>query len=169
MSLITRFAALATVSFAACVVGHYPAISLGQTKVAFQSPPAGTNLVAVMPDRARVGWWVLPADSSWFANGFSGNFLVIEQRWLIAPGTSVDADCTVAPPIGQVAELMPLDQFEGALARHSFLDVAGARTISLAPHPLSGSKPQVNIRALLLAHEDPLIDPVVVHIRLVAF
>lgn len=169
MPLISRFAALATASFAASLVGHPSAISRAQSKAAFQSLAAGTNLVAVMPDRVRVGWWVLPADSSSFANGFSGNFLVIEQQWLIATGTSVDADCTVAPPIGQVAELMPLEQFDGKLAPYSFLDGAGATTISLNPHLLFGGQAQANVRALLLAHRDPLIDPLVVHIRLLAF
>ena len=125
--------------------------------------------MAVMPQAAHVGWWVLPAEPSWFANGYSGNLLVIEQRWTTARGTSVNADCTVTPPLGEVAELIPLEQFDGEAVPRGFLEPAGTRTIPLAVNlPLSG-KPLVNLRALVVTHSEALREPILLHIRLVAF
>ncbi len=169
MALIFRFSVLVTISFAVALIAPDPGVSRAQSGAATQSFSTGTNLVAVMPDTAQIGWWVLPADQSWFAGGFSGNLLIVEQRWLIAPGVSVDADCSVAPPVGEVAELMPLEQLDGEQASSSFLASAGARTISLSAHLDSSGKPQVSLRALLLAHTDPLTEAIVVRIRLIAF
>ena len=129
--------------------------------------------MAMMPQTAHAGLRVLPADPSWFAKGFSGNVLIIEQRWSIARGTSIDAECNISPPHGEVAELMPLEQFAGAQGPHGVLDGPGVRTVSLATGLHSGAKPQNNLRALLLAHTEPLAepltDPIIVHIRLIAF
>jgi len=94
---------------------------------------------------------------------------VIEQQWSIARGTSIEAECNVAPPAGEVAQLMPLEQFAGERGPHGFVDGAGVRTVSLAMNLDSGAKPQVNQRVFLLAHTEPLSDPIVVHIRLMAF
>jgi len=125
--------------------------------------------VALMPQTARATLRVLPADPSWFGKGFRGNILVIEQQWSIARGTSIEAECNVAPPAGEVAQLMPLEQFAGERGPHGFVDGAGVRTVSLAMNLDSGAKPQVNQRVFLLAHTEPLSDPIVVHIRLMAF
>jgi hypothetical protein len=160
---------LATFAFVACALGHYPALSQAQTQAAFSSPWTGANLVAVMSDRASVAGWFLPADSAWFENGFSGNLLVIEQRWQMARGASVNAACDVAPPTGETAELMPVDRLESEQASLGFFDGGGAREVPLPTILAFDGKPQVNLRAVLLAHSDPLDEPIVVHVRLVAF
>jgi hypothetical protein len=164
-----RFAALAALVLAACAGGFVAADSFAQSNTSFQSSSSGTVLVAVMPQTAHVGWWVLPAEPSWFAHGYSGNLLVIEQKWSIARGTSVDAECTVAPRDGEVAELMPLEQFDGQRGQLAFLDRPGVSTVSLAANPHSGDKEGINLQALVLAHTEPLAEPITVHIRLVAF
>lgn len=169
MSLIVRAAMLATFMFAACTLGRYPAISQAQTQTAFSSPWSGANLVAVMPDRASVDGWVLPADSAWFENGFSGNLLVIEQRWQMARGASVNAGCEVAPPAGETAELMPIDRLESEQVSLGFFDGGGALDVPLPTVLAFDGKPQVNLRAVLLTHSDPLDEPIVVHVQLVAF
>jgi hypothetical protein len=169
VSLITRSAILAAFVFVACALPRYPPVSQAQTKTPFSSSWTGANLVAVMPDRAGVGGWVLPADAAWFAAGFSGNLLVIEQRWQMIRGASVDAACNVTPPAGETAELMPLDQIEGPRSHLGFFDGAGARDVPLSTSLSFDGKPQVNLRAVLLAHSDPLDEPIVVHVQLVAF
>ena len=169
MSLILRGSMLAAFLFAACALGHFSDISNAQTKPSLQSFWRGANLVAVMPDRASVGGWVLPADSAWFANGFSGNLVIIEQRWQMTRGVSVDAACEVTPPIGETAELMPFDGLRSERSSLGFFDGAGVQKVPLATTLAVDGKPQVNLRALLLAHSDPLPEPVLVHIQLVAF
>src|SRR5580704_359075 len=146
MSRPIRLAALATLLLGIGFPGIDPPNSLAQSTPSVQSSSAGTALVAVMPQSAHTGLRILPADPSWFAKGFSGNLLIVEQQWSIARGTSIDAECSVAAPPGEIAELMPLEQFAGARAPRGFLDGAGVRTVSLGAILYSGIKPQGNLR-----------------------
>lgn len=165
MSIVKRFAIGALMWTTICALGPYPAVS--QASPQREASPSGTaqvNLVAVMPSTAHVAWWVIPTPATEIMDGQRSDLLVIEQQWLLAPGASADARCTVIPAFEQSAELISLDPATWSFASAGFLPKPSVKTISL-PAPIHAGKGSYRgIHALVVVHRGPPADPAVIHI-----
>jgi hypothetical protein len=158
---------LAVVCMAVCAATGL-AISGADTSESFLPKGEVVNLVALMPSSAHVAWWVFPTTGPTIVNGLSSDLMVIGRRWILGPGVSFDVHCAVMPPVGQTAELLSLDPARVLVRGASFLERAGARSISLAAPVEADRGLHIDINRLLVIHNGTDSEPTIIHIMVSA-